>query len=131
MSDLLLIAGVFLLAGFVKGVIGLGLPTISMGLLVLFMPPAAAAALIVPSLITNLWQMFGGANLAALVRRLWPMLAGVCLGTWAGAGLLAMAGVGMWLGQALRLRLRPATFSICFFVGLFALGLYLAVSAML
>jgi uncharacterized protein len=29
----------FLLAGFVKGVIGLGLPTVSMGLLSVVMPP--------------------------------------------------------------------------------------------
>ena len=95
MPDLMLIAGVFLLAGFVKGVIGLGLPTISMSLLVLFMPPPKAAALlIVPSLITNVWQMFAGANLVALVRRLWPMLAGVCLGTWAGAGLMTRRKVG-------------------------------------
>src|SRR6185295_20338072 len=41
------IAFVFLLAGFVKGVVGLGLPTISMGLLSLAMPPAQAAALLV------------------------------------------------------------------------------------
>jgi len=40
----------FLLAGFVKGVIGLGLPTVSMGLLTLVMAPAKAASLlIVPS----------------------------------------------------------------------------------
>jgi hypothetical protein len=34
------IAGAFLLAGFVKGVIGLGLPTVSIGLLGLLMTPA-------------------------------------------------------------------------------------------
>ena len=36
----------FLLAGFVKGVIGLGLPTVSMGLLSLVMAPAKAASLL-------------------------------------------------------------------------------------
>jgi uncharacterized membrane protein YfcA len=47
----------FLLAGFVKGVIGLGLPTVSMGLLTLVMAPAKAASLlIVPSFVTNVWQ---------------------------------------------------------------------------
>ena len=35
----------FLLAGLVKGVIGLGLPTVSMGLLSVVMPPAKAASL--------------------------------------------------------------------------------------
>jgi hypothetical protein len=39
-------AGVFALGGFVKGVVGLGLPTIAMGLLSLRMAPAQAAALL-------------------------------------------------------------------------------------
>jgi hypothetical protein len=39
---LLFIAAAFLLAGFVKGVVGLGLPTVSMGLLAVTMPPAHA-----------------------------------------------------------------------------------------
>ena len=83
---------VFALAGFIKGVIGLGLPTISMGLLAIVMPPVEAAALlIVPSLLTNIWQMVGGPSLAAVVRRLWPMMVAVCLGTWAGAGLMTGA----------------------------------------
>jgi hypothetical protein len=47
------IAATFTLAGSVKGVIGLGLPTIAVGLLTLMMPPAhAAALLIVPSTVT-------------------------------------------------------------------------------
>jgi uncharacterized membrane protein YfcA len=79
----------FLLAGFIKGVVGLGLPTIAMGLLAIFMPPAQAAALLIlPSLATNLWQALVGPGLLPLLRRLWPMLLGVCLGTWAGAGLM-------------------------------------------
>ena len=86
------IAATFTLAGFVKGVIGLGLPTIAMGLLGSLMPPAEAAALLViPSIVTNLWQMAGGPGLAPLARRLWPMLAGVLLGSWAGTGLLTGA----------------------------------------
>lgn len=87
---LLLIAFTFALAGFVKGVIGLGLPTISMGLLALAMPtPQAAAILIAPSIITNFWQMFGGPAFRDLVRRLWPLLLGVCVGTWSVAGWMA------------------------------------------
>lgn len=51
------IAAVFALAGTVKGVIGLGLPTISIGLLALAMTPLQAAAILVlPSFITNVWQ---------------------------------------------------------------------------
>jgi uncharacterized membrane protein YfcA len=83
------VAAVFVLAGFVKGVIGLGLPTVSMGLLALAMAPGQAAAmLVVPSLATNLWQMIAGPCLAALVKRLGGMLAGACIGTWLGGGWL-------------------------------------------
>jgi uncharacterized protein len=84
-------AGVFALGGFVKGVVGLGLPTIAMGLLSLRMAPAQAAALLlVPSLVTNLWQI-RGPGAAALVRRMATLLLGVCLGVWAGAGWLTGA----------------------------------------
>ena len=86
---LIWIAAIFLPAGLVKGVIGLGLPTIGMGLLALLMAPAeAAAVLALPSLVTNVWQMLAGRRLGAITRRLWPMMLGVCLGTWAGAGLM-------------------------------------------
>ena len=58
---IILIAAVFLLAGFVKGVIGLGLPTVSMGLLAVTMAPGRAIAIvIVPAIITNIWQTFVG-----------------------------------------------------------------------
>ncbi|MEA2904555.1 MAG: uncharacterized protein QOI12_1942 [Alphaproteobacteria bacterium] len=92
---LLTIVATFLLAGFVKGVIGLGLPTVAIGLLSLAMPPAQAAAiLVVPSLVTNVWQLAVGASLKALLRRLWSLLAGICIGCWAGAGQLTSADSG-------------------------------------
>lgn len=75
---------VFVVAGAVKGVTGMGLPTVAVGLLGLLMPPGAAAALlVVPSLATNVAQCFG-AHTAMLVRRLWPawlmlMLVTVCV----------------------------------------------------
>jgi uncharacterized protein len=98
-------AFVFILAGFIKGVIGLGLPTVAVGLLGLMMAPAQAAALlIVPSLVTNVWQLAAGPRLVPLLRRLWPMIAGIGLGTWAGSGLLAADAGGratMALGAAL------------------------------
>ena len=85
------IAAVFVLGGFVKGVVGLGLPTITMGLLSVVMAPAQAAALlVVPSLITNLWQI-GGPGFVALLRRLATMLVGVCAGVALGAGWLSGA----------------------------------------
>lgn len=79
----------FLLAGLVKGVIGLGLPSISIGLLALLMTPAQAAAImIVPSFVTNVWQMFVGPYLVALIRRFWTLILGSAIGIWLGGGVL-------------------------------------------
>ncbi|UVL03194.1 sulfite exporter TauE/SafE family protein [Pseudomonas sp. B21-047] len=97
----LLVVITFLLAGTVKGVIGLGLPTIAMGLLGLAMPPAQAAALlIVPSTLTNLWQLAAGGHLLALLRRLGPMLAMIFVGTLAGSAWLGINS-GPWAVHAL------------------------------
>jgi uncharacterized protein len=86
---LAVIAAVFLLAGFIKGVIGLGLPTVSVGLLAVAMPPSRALAIvIVPAIVTNIWQTFAGPYLRDIVRRLWPLLAGVAFGIWLNAGSL-------------------------------------------
>jgi uncharacterized membrane protein YfcA len=86
---LLLIAAAFLLAGFIKGVIGLGLPTVSMGLLAVSMPPSHALAIvIVPSIVTNIWQTFAGPYLRDIIRRLWPLMAGAVVGIWLNAGML-------------------------------------------
>lgn len=96
-----LVIAVFMLAGTVKGVIGLGLPTVSMGLLGLAMPPAQAAALlIVPSTLTNAWQLAQGGHLRALLVRLWPLLLAVCVGTFAGSLWFGM-NAGPWVVQAL------------------------------
>jgi len=98
-------AGAFLLAGFVKGVIGLGLPTVSIGLLGLMMTPAQAAAIMLaPALITNVWQAMVGKSLLPLLQRLWPMLVGICFGTFIAAAWLPGANSGratVWLGVAL------------------------------
>lgn len=99
------VGGVFLLADAVKGVVGMGLPTIAMGLLALVMTPVEAAAiLIVPSFVTNVWQLVAGPAFGALFKRLWTMMLGVFAGTVAAAGLLsgghtAVAQIG--LGVAL------------------------------
>jgi uncharacterized membrane protein YfcA len=114
MTSLALIAAIFLLAGFVKGVIGMGLPTVAVGVLGLLMSPSqAAAVLIVPSLVTNVWQAFAGCHLRAVARRLWPMLAGVCIGTYAAALVVPNASGGqatIWLGLALVVY---AAFGLC------------------
>mgnify|MGYP000870942724 FL=1 len=100
-----LILVTFLLAGMVKGVVGLGLPTIAVGLLGLVMAPLQAAALlIIPSMVTNIWQLCDGRSPLPMLRLLWPMLLGILFGTLLVAGLLQsldLPGATRWLGAAL------------------------------
>lgn len=74
-----MIVGTFLLAGGVKGVIGLGLPTVSLGLLAATLDlTTAMAVLLFPSFVTNIWQAIVGGNGKAILYRIWPFL---CLAT--------------------------------------------------
>lgn len=101
----LIVLGTFFLAGCVKGVTGMGLPTVAMGVLGALMSPAwAAALLLLPSLVTNVLQLVSGGQLSALLRRLWPMQLAVVAGTllasaWLAGG--AADGTARLLGIAL------------------------------
>ena len=96
---------VFFLAGLVKGVVGLGLPTLSMALLALWMAPAQAAALlIVPSLVTNLWQLKPWGALGPVLKRIATMQIGIVAGTLAGAWALGPPS-GTWAAVALGMAL--------------------------
>ncbi|MFI8582340.1 sulfite exporter TauE/SafE family protein [Ectopseudomonas khazarica] len=100
-----LILATFLLAGMVKGVVGLGLPTIAVGLLGLLMAPLQAAALlIIPSMVSNIWQLCDGRSPLPMLRRLWPMLLVIVAGTLLVAAALHsldLPGASRWLGTAL------------------------------
>ncbi|MEN9589317.1 MAG: hypothetical protein RLZZ481_1103 [Pseudomonadota bacterium] len=73
---------IFVAAGLVKGVLGMGLPTVAIGFLGLVIAPVEAAAMLVlPSLITNVWQLIAGPNFRALSKRFGTLLLGICLGT--------------------------------------------------
>lgn len=100
-----LIAAVFLLAGAVKGVLGMGLPTVAIALLgVLVTPVQAAALLVVPSFVTNVWQFVSGPAARGVFMRFAPMMFGIALGTPLGIGLLTRGdgmGVSAMLGTAL------------------------------
>ncbi|HSI00480.1 MAG TPA: sulfite exporter TauE/SafE family protein [Reyranella sp.] len=66
---------VFLLAGTVKGLVGMGLPTITIALTSLVLPLADIMALIaLPTIFTNLWQALVGGRFQAIVRRQWPLI---------------------------------------------------------
>jgi len=88
----LLITGVFLVAGLVKGVTGMGLPTVAMGLLGSIMSPATAAAmLLIPSFITNFWQLIAGPAAMKVLRRFWSTMVGIVVGTTISTRLLVSA----------------------------------------
>jgi uncharacterized membrane protein YfcA len=95
---ILAVAGAaFVLAGFVKGVLGQGLPTVAVGILSLIMSPGEATALlIVPALLTNVWQAWAGPAFGALMRRLWPAMAAICVGTF----IAAMIGLDLLTPEA-------------------------------
>ena len=93
-ENILLIVIAFLLAGFVKGVIGLGLPTISLAILTTgFGLISAMGLMIIPSLITNLWQTIQGGGLLKITYRFWTMMLAVICGIWIGGRILVTSDV--------------------------------------
>ncbi|MET4898589.1 sulfite exporter TauE/SafE family protein [Sphingomonadaceae bacterium jetA1] len=99
------IVATFFAAGIVKGVTGMGLPTVAMAVLgSLLSPLTAATLLLVPSFVTNVWQLVAGPKFGMLVRRLWPMMLAIIIGTVVGTMMLTGGGTGrttMGLGIAL------------------------------
>lgn len=88
-ETLLLSAAAFLLAGFVKGVIGMGMPTVSLAVMSIAMGlPTAIQIVVVPTVVTNVWQALIGDGLRRLVRRFAVLLAATVIGVWLGYFLL-------------------------------------------
>lgn len=86
------VLAVYLLAGCLKGVVGLGLPTISLALLATVLGlKEAMILLIIPSFITNLVQAISGPNFIIIVRRIWFFLLPLCLLAWWSTGILIEA----------------------------------------
>ena len=86
----LVVVGTFLLAGAVKGVIGLGLPTVSLALLTVALDlTTAMALLLVPSFVTNLWQAVAGGNAMLILQRLWPFFVMASVTVWIGVAALS------------------------------------------
>ncbi len=85
----IIIGGTFFLAGTAKGVIGLGLPTISLGLLAAALDlTTAMALLLIPSFVTNVWQACVGGNGKIILQRIWPFLVLATLCIWLGSNAL-------------------------------------------
>jgi uncharacterized membrane protein YfcA len=83
---LIAILSTFLLAGMIKGVIGLGLPTVSLAVLTVVLGlPQAMALLLVPSFLTNVWQAAVGGNATTILKRIWPFILMATVTVWIGA----------------------------------------------
>jgi len=93
-SDVVLVFAVLALAGLVKGVVGLGLPTVTLALLTATLGlETAVSVMLLPSLVTNLWQAAAGGAFRELLRRLWPFLGMLAVGTLLASGAPAFVPV--------------------------------------
>ncbi|HUT49305.1 MAG TPA: sulfite exporter TauE/SafE family protein [Alphaproteobacteria bacterium] len=89
---LVVATAVFLLAGFIKGVIGIGLPTISIALLAAtFDLKAGLALIVIPAFVTNVWQAVAGGAFKRIARRLAVFIVTAAVGVWFGVGVLSGA----------------------------------------
>jgi len=91
-NAIILISGAFLIAGLVKGVIGGGLPAVAVPLMANVIEPALAASLtVVPVIVTNVWLVFQGGCFGEVIRRYWPFLGALAIGSTVGAQILITA----------------------------------------
>ena len=89
--EILSIAAVALfVAGTIKGFVGLGLPTVGIALMTLTIDPRAAISLILmPMLISNIWQASRGGDVVALIVKYWRF----------SVVLFVMVGLTVWVTQ--------------------------------
>ena len=93
---IVIVAGTFLIAGTVKGVVGLGLPMVSLALLTVAIGlPEAMSLLLVPSFVTNFWQAIFGGNGKIVLRRIWVLLVAATVTVWIGAAALTRVDLGL------------------------------------
>lgn len=89
--SLTIIGLTFFIAGGVKGIVGLGLPTVILGLLTAILDlTTAMTLLLVPAFITNVWQGFVGGFFRKIVLRLWPFLGLAMVSIWFGTKALVV-----------------------------------------
>ena len=75
--------------GAVKGLVGIGIPLVSLSLLSLFLPLADAVVLLpVPVIVANVWQSIVNPHFTSAMRRFWPLVLAMFAGTVAGANVL-------------------------------------------
>ena len=98
-TTIALIMGTLLIAGSVKGLIGVGLPTVSVALLINVISISNALAIIViPAIVANIWQAAIGEHGRPILKRFWPLLLCLCITTWFGVEILAGSDQGIMSG---------------------------------
>jgi len=76
-------------AGVVKGILGIGVPVVSVSLLSLVINvPTAVALLPIPILLSNLWQSLSSGQVLRTLRRFAALIVALVVGTFVGARLL-------------------------------------------
>jgi uncharacterized membrane protein YfcA len=72
-----------ILGGLVKGLIGFGLPIVAIAILISFLSPTDALAIVtVPVVLTNLMQATQSGQLVATLRRFWPLILPLVVSLW-------------------------------------------------
>lgn len=79
----------FLMAGGVKGLMGMGLPLVAIAILSTAVPIREAIPLaVIPVVVLNVWQWFRGAHTARVIRRFMMLSLAACIGVVIGTELL-------------------------------------------
>jgi uncharacterized membrane protein YfcA len=108
---LLFVAFAFLCAGMVKGLTGLGLPAMSLGIMLLVLDlKQAIVILLVPLFVTNVWQGLVGGHFVTTMKRLWPLF---------GAGVIAI-----WFAVGVMIVASPAVLTVILGIILFSYSVY-------
>ncbi|MEP4766801.1 MAG: sulfite exporter TauE/SafE family protein [Roseibium sp.] len=111
---------IFMIAGIVKGLVGFGMPAISLGLLTILVGVDKAIVIILwPALLTNVWQASLGGHLRVLLARLWPFLLAAMLTLWFGTFILTKlpdGGADLVLGVLMVAYAVPLLAGITFFI---------------
>ena len=83
--ELIAICLSFFAAGLVKGIIGLGLPIVSVALLTVWVGlQSALALLLIPALCSNAWQGAVGGHAKTIIQKMWLFLTLATLFVWVG-----------------------------------------------
>lgn len=75
-TDVAVVATAFVVAGLAKGALGMGLPPVALGILSFALPlDASLAIMVIPTMLTNVWQAIYGRGFRPLMRRFGGMAA--------------------------------------------------------